>query len=184
MVASTTVNNGSNVKTAGGSSSKQPAKKVIDQATRELIDRLLLERISLAGIARAAQVSEQWLLSLRQREIRVGAPDRLGDTQKKGRLTIQCDELWSFVGNKGNKQWVWLALDADTREIVGVTIGARDEASANKLWESLPPLYRQCAIAYTEFWAAYGAVLPSKRHRAVGKETGSHQLPKSASTTP
>ncbi|NBD15760.1 MAG: hypothetical protein GVY04_06315 [Cyanobacteria bacterium] len=40
---------------------KQPTKKVIDQATRELIDRLLLERISLAGIARATQVSEQWL---------------------------------------------------------------------------------------------------------------------------
>lgn len=36
-------------------------KKVISPATRELIDRLLLERISLAGIARAAQVSEQWL---------------------------------------------------------------------------------------------------------------------------
>ena len=36
-------------------------KKVINQATQELIDRLLLERISLAGIARAAQVSEQWL---------------------------------------------------------------------------------------------------------------------------
>ena len=31
------------------------------RATRELIDRLLLERISLAGIARAVQVSEQWL---------------------------------------------------------------------------------------------------------------------------
>lgn len=40
---------------------EQPTKKVIDQATRELIDRLLLERISLAGIARAIQVSEQWL---------------------------------------------------------------------------------------------------------------------------
>lgn len=38
-----------------------PTKKVIDQATRELIDRLLLERLSLAGIARAAKVSEQWL---------------------------------------------------------------------------------------------------------------------------
>jgi len=36
-------------------------KKVVDSATRELIDRLLLERISLAGIARVAQVSEQWL---------------------------------------------------------------------------------------------------------------------------
>jgi IS1 family transposase len=40
------------------------------------------------------------------------------------------------------------------------------------LWDSLPPVYRQCAIAYTDFWAAYAAVLPSKRHRAVGKETG------------
>lgn len=38
---------------------EHPQKKVIDKATRELIDRLLLERISLAGIARAAQVSEQ-----------------------------------------------------------------------------------------------------------------------------
>lgn len=40
---------------------EQPTKKVIDSATRELIDRLLLERISLAGIARATQVSQQWL---------------------------------------------------------------------------------------------------------------------------
>ena len=39
----------------------QPQKKVIDCAARELIDRLLLEKISLAGIARAAMVSEQWL---------------------------------------------------------------------------------------------------------------------------
>lgn len=110
--------------------------------------------------------------NLREREICEGAPPSAGDTQKKGRLTIQCDELWSFVDNKGNKQWVWLALDANTREIVGVYIGARDEAAAHKLWQSLPPVYRQCAIAYTDFWAAYAAVLPFKRHRAVGKETG------------
>lgn len=85
---------------------------------------------------------------------------------------MQCDELWSFVDNKGNKQWVWLALDADTREIVGVYIGARDEAAAQQLWASLPSVYRQCAVAYTDFWAAYGAVFLSKRHQAVGKETG------------
>lgn len=28
------------------------------------------------------------------------------------------------------------------------------------------------AIAYTDLWAAYGAVFPRKRHRAVGKEPG------------
>jgi len=89
---------------------------------------------------------------------------------------MQCDELWSFVENKGNKQWVWLTLDADKDEIVGVYIGARNEVAARGLWNSLPPLYRQCAVAYTDFLAAYAAVLPSKRHRAVGKETGSRQL--------
>lgn len=67
---------------------------------------------------------------------------------------------------------MWLALDAVTREIVGVYIGARDEAAAQCLWDSLPAVYRQCAVAYTDFWAAYAAVFPSTRHRAVGKETG------------
>ncbi len=33
--------------------------------------------------------------------------------------------MWSFVGHKGNKQWIWLAIDVVTREIVGVYIGSR-----------------------------------------------------------
>ena len=36
-------------------------KIVVNQEKRKLIDRLLLERISLAGIARAVEVSEKWL---------------------------------------------------------------------------------------------------------------------------
>ena len=40
---------------------EHPQKTVINQEKRDLIDRLLLERISLAGIGRAVQVSERWL---------------------------------------------------------------------------------------------------------------------------
>jgi transposase-like protein len=40
---------------------QNPTKKVIGQETRDLIDKLLLERLSLAGIARVTGVSEQWL---------------------------------------------------------------------------------------------------------------------------
>lgn len=87
-------------------------------------------------------------------------------------MTIQLDELWSFVGSKENKQWIWLAIDADTREILGVFIGDRSRLSAIKLWQSIPTVYRQCAICYTDFWQAYEQVLPSKRHRAVSKKTG------------
>ena len=82
------------------------------------------------------------------------------------------DELWSFVDNKGNKQWVWLAIDAETREIVGCYIGDRSGESAQKLWQSLPAVYRQCAIIYTDFYLSYLVARQSKPHRVVGKETG------------
>ena len=45
---------------------ENPQKIMISQQKRELIDRLLLERISLAGIARVAKVSERWRSFLRQ----------------------------------------------------------------------------------------------------------------------
>ena len=90
----------------------------------------------------------------------------------KHRLTVQMDELWSFVDHKGDQQWVWLAMDVTTREIVGCYIGERSRTSAQALWDSLPAVYRQCAVIYSDFWVSYPVALPSKRHRAVGKETG------------
>ena len=40
---------------------ENPTKKYIDEQTKETIDNLLLERISLRGIARATKVSFKWL---------------------------------------------------------------------------------------------------------------------------
>jgi IS1 family transposase len=39
-------------------------------------------------------------------------------------------EMWLFVHNKDNKQWIWLAIDVSSKEIVGVYIGKRDQAGA------------------------------------------------------
>jgi IS1 family transposase len=33
--------------------------------------------------------------------------------------------MWSFVENKNNKQWLWLAIDIETKEIVGFYLGER-----------------------------------------------------------
>ena|GEM_PF-1742606 len=80
--------------------------------------------------------------------------------------------MWSFVGLKRNKQWIWLAPDRDSREIVGMHVGSRDRAGSEALWKSLPPVYHQCTVCYTDFWSAYERVLPQNRHRAVGEESG------------
>jgi IS1 family transposase len=82
------------------------------------------------------------------------------------------DELWSFVGSKQQQVWIWLALDRATRKIIGVAFGDRSAQTCQRLWDSLPPLYRQRAVLYTDYWDAYAAILPSKRHRPVAKGSG------------
>lgn len=58
----------------------------------------------------------------------------LKSPKKPGSLILQIDEMWSFVGSKANKQWIWLAIDAVSREIVGVYIGDRSAQAAKQLW--------------------------------------------------
>jgi len=149
-----------------------PRHQPISEDTRKSIDKLLLEKISLAGIVRATGVSPRWLQYYVNKKL--GAVKRQVEvkSKKKVKLTLQWDEMWSFVGNKGNKQWIWLAIDVFTKEIVGVYIGQRDKDGAQGLGNSMPAVYRQCAVTYTDFWSAYGIVFPKKRHRAVGKDTG------------
>lgn len=151
---------------------ENPTKITISTETKQFIDKLLLERISLRGIARVTGVSWSWLQNYINQCL-TRTPCQIRTSAKlKGRLTIECDEMWSFVGSKKTPFYIWLAIDRDTREIVGCYVGDRSRKSARKLWESLPGNDRQCAVAYTDFWQSYQIVIPSKRHRAVGKETG------------
>lgn len=147
-------------------------QKTITEHDKEIMKRLFAERISLRGICRAMHVSLTWLLYFFT-QVTDETPDDLGVTPPdKGKLTLELDEMWSFVSTKENKQWLWLAIDRHAKKIVGWHIGKRGEDDAKQLWGSLPGVYRQCAVCYTDFWAAYANVLPSCRHRPVGKDTG------------
>ncbi len=84
---------------------------------------------------------------------------------------LELDELWSFVGKKANKRWVWLALARRTRQVVAYVVGDRGERTCRRLWERIPEDYQR-GCCYSDFWEAYGAVIPEERHEAVGKESG------------
>lgn len=149
-----------------------PLLSPISAEKKSLIDRLLLERISLAGIARSAGVSESWLqndVNQKYRDVpRTLVAPKLSDF----RLVVECDELWSFVAKGEDKQWVWIAKDRDSGYVVGLYIGSRGLKGAQGLWDSLPRDYQELAYFYTDFWQAYQSVLPENRHHAVGKESG------------
>ena len=54
---------------------------------------------------------------------------------------------------------------------MGYAIGDRSETTYRKLWRAIPDKYR-AGTCYSDFWAAYAAVIPEDQHEAVGKETG------------
>jgi len=149
-----------------------PNNTRISAETKKLIDKLLLEKIPLAGIVRVTGVSTRWLQNHVNEKYKNVPKQIVVQHTLKGRLTIECDEMWSFVNHKGNKQWIWLAIDFDSKKIVGVYVGNRDKQGAQGLWDSLPAIYRQCAVAYTDFWDSYAVVFPAKRHRPVAKGSG------------
>ena len=71
-------------------------------------------------------VGLKWLLGFLA-ECYAQAPQDLNvhlPTQPAGvvlyRLDVEADETWSFVGKKANRQWIWLALDATTHQVIGV----------------------------------------------------------------
>ena len=88
---------------------------------------MLLERLSLGGIARILSISERWLQQYINQFYQEVPKQAQVLPKEKGQLTVQMDELWSFVDSKNNKQWVWFAMDA---EIIACHIGDRSQQSA------------------------------------------------------
>jgi IS1 family transposase len=85
------------------------------------------------------------------------------------RLEVEADELASFVQKKANKQWVWIAMDAKTRQIIAFHVGDRSHTSAEHLWAKIPHAYRQHATFYTDQYVVYEKVIPVAQHRAISK---------------
>ena len=95
----------------------------------------------------------------------------LPDADDPEATTLELDELWSFVLRKANQAWIWIALCRKTRQVVAYALGDRSEKTCRKLWEAIPETYRT-GHCYSDFWAAYRAVIPEEQHTAVGKQTG------------
>lgn len=214
----------------------------ISDRDKELVDKLLLERLSLAGIARALGVSKSWLgdylkekyedlpddlnADLSMPEIEPYLEDRFDEEierlerkmsnkcKKYTEITedifedmeceeiiehyeldlskdllfkeiynkergariqmfgIQLDEMWSFVQNKNNKEWIWLALNPYNRQIIAFHVGGRGEKDAQIFYDSIPDIYKNNGAFFTDYWQAYACVIPEKKHFAVGKDSG------------
>ena len=56
---------------------------------------------------------------------------------------------------KANKQWMWIAMDAKTRQIIAFHVGDRSGESGKALWATIPMVYREQATFHTDQYEVY-----------------------------
>jgi insertion element IS1 protein InsB len=131
--------------------------------------------MSLRGICRAVGVTLKWLLGFLVQCFEAlpdplhGQPVSCQHEVMSQRLEVEADEMASFVQKKANQQWVWIAMDAKTRQIIAFHVGDRSHTSAEHLWATIPQAYRQHATFYTDQYGVYEKVIPAAQHQAISK---------------
>ena len=138
---------------------ENPENKMVSDETKERVRRALLERVSLEGLCRIFDVSMPWLLQFMEK-IYKELPEDLNITvssQNKEVVVIatQIDEMWSYVGNKQNQQWLWMVIDVKSRQILAFHVGDRSKNSGEILMKKLPeelkkkPFFTQTISQFT-----------------------------------
>lgn len=122
-------------------------REKLSQSQQEMLRRALLERVSLRGICRIFGISFSVLMRYVIRfwnELPEELPVELPDDTPADIIVfaLEADELWSFVGSKDKEQWIWLAIERKTRQVVGYWVGDHSQESALGLYLSIPKQVR------------------------------------------
>lgn len=82
---------------------------------------------------------------------------------------MEVDEQWSFVGNKSNQRWLWLAINHYTSEILAYTFGSRTDSALRQLKNLLKPF--KITKYFTDGLGAYQRLLPVDQHQEGKRNT-------------
>lgn len=74
--------------------------------------------------------------------------------------------MWSFVHDKSNQRWLWLAVNHDTGDILAYTLGKRKDEVFKEFQKLLNPF--GITMFYTDDWGSYERNIPTQNH-TVGK---------------
>jgi len=130
---------------------------------RSLILKMTLNSSGIRDISRVLEVSTNTVQKLLLKESRK-IPDVRVPTHAK---TVELDEFWSFVQNKSNQRWTWLAITSSSRRIGAFVNGRRNDKNCRLLVGK----YQNSQIKEfaSDDWQSYQKYLPSAIHH-IGKD--------------
>src|SRR5262245_61068220 len=82
--------------------------------------------------------------------------------ERAGEAEAEMDEMWSFVGNKGNPRWLWHAIDHHTGKVLAYVFGRRKDEVFLQLKALLEPF--GLTRFYTDYLGAYTLHLAPEVH--------------------
>ena len=74
----------------------------------------------------------------------------------------EMDEMWSYVGRKDKRRWLWHAIDRETRKGLTYVFGERKARVFLELKGLVEPF--RISHFYTDGWGAYERNLASEQH--------------------
>ena len=83
---------------------------------------------------------------------------------------VEYDELWSFVGSKLFRFWLWIALCRRTKQVVAYHLGDRDYKSFCRFYQKVPIDYANC-ISRSDALKVY-KIMTSYGHKMCKKKNG------------
>src|SRR5205085_8606801 len=109
-------------------------------------------RISTDTVLRELKKKEAALESVNTALLRTLNPEEVTvDIERAGEAEM--DEMWSFVGKKGNQRWLWHAIDHHTGAVLAYVFGRRKDDVFLQLKALLAPFGLK--RFYTDHWGAY-----------------------------
>lgn len=85
--------------------------------------------------------------------------------------TVECDEVWTFVGSKKHPKWIWLSWSYQTTQTLSFALGERNKETGQVMWHGIPDSYSRKQV-YTDAYAVYGCFIPYSRHWVCPKGSG------------
>jgi IS1 family transposase/transposase-like protein len=125
-------------------------------------------RIRTDTVLRALRKKEAALASVNTALLRTVNPaEIIVDIQQAGEAEV--DEMWSFVGKKGNQRWLWHAIDHHTGKVLAYVFGRRKDEVFLQLKALLDPF--GLTRFYTDHWGAYARHLDADVHSPGKRNT-------------
>ena len=126
------------------------------------IKKMLVRGVGIRDIVEIESVSIQKVLSvLVNSSVTIKPHENHYDS-------LEIDELWTYIGDKGNKKWFIYAYHRDSGEIVAWVWGSRSRKTVRKLKKKLETLSITYDYIYSDDWNSFKKVFAQEKH-IVGK---------------